>query len=248
MTVNEAIRHQWKQLKDKPLKAKIVHIISYFWIPIVTVLGLAVLLVSQVIHVANQKETVLHITFINTLVSNEQVEEYCLRVGSLLQLDPDKQIIAADTGLVISQDDVSQTYQNVQKFSAMVSAHETDLVVGNLDQIKGFAYSEYFHDLADILSEEQLANYKDFLLYMDGALIQDADPEKGPVTYPDLQSPENMKAPIPVALRIPLSAYLSDIINPNQKDEVIISVVFGAQNTANIVSFVEAIMEGKGGL
>lgn len=247
MTVNEAVQYQLRQLKGKPFREKVTHFISYFWIPIVAVTAIIALLISQINHLVNQKDTVLHITCINALAQGDAVNDYCSQLGILLQTDPSKHMIGVDTSLVISQDNLTETYQSVQKLMAMVNAHETDLVVGDFDVIRNFAYSEYFCNLSDVLTHEEMIKYRDYFLYIDGALLQDITPLTETIEYPDARRPETMTDPIPVALQIHSTTFLSEQFYPNLKGEVVVSVVVNAKNTVNIEAFLRNIMEGTGG-
>ena len=247
MTVKEAVRYQLRQLKGKPLKSKVSHIISYFWIPIVAVAVLIVLLISQVSSLTNRKDTVLHITCINAVAKPEAVEDYCSQLSQLLQVDQSKHIIGVDTSILVYQDNMPESYQIVQKLIAMVNAHETDLVFGDFNIIRNFAYSEYFCDLSDVLPHEAMIKYQDYLLYIDGTLLPNVTPLTEPIEYPDARKPETMTDPIPVALQIPSSARLSEQFYPHLTGDVAVSVVFNAKNTVNIEAFLKNIMEGIGG-
>ena len=71
MTTSEAIAHQLKQLKGKPLKEKLEHIITYFWGPILGVLAVIVLGIFLIVHFSTRKGDALNVFCLNSFIKTD---------------------------------------------------------------------------------------------------------------------------------------------------------------------------------
>jgi hypothetical protein len=74
MTSTGAMLYQLKQLKGKPLKQQLEHIVTYFWLPILLTAAILIATVSYVVHLVTLKEEALNVMCVNA-VSNIEADE-----------------------------------------------------------------------------------------------------------------------------------------------------------------------------
>ena len=74
MTAWEATIYQLKKLKGKPLKQKVAHILTYFWLQILIVAVVVLCAVSYIVHVATVKDTALHVTCVNAFADPDDCQ------------------------------------------------------------------------------------------------------------------------------------------------------------------------------
>ena len=105
----------------------------------------------------------------------------------------------------------------IQGLVAQCSGGTLDFITGDMEAMTIFAYGEYFYDLREILTVEEMELFKPYILYVDldyqrqveAALIT---PEVIPTMVPpDMRYPEKMVEPIPVLIDLRDSALLSEI-------------------------------------
>ena len=71
MTSTEAMIYQLKNLKGKPFKQKVEHIVTYFWLPIVITLVILISLGSYIVHVVTMKDMALSVNCLNAFSDAE---------------------------------------------------------------------------------------------------------------------------------------------------------------------------------
>lgn len=105
----------------------------------------------------------------------------------------------------------------IQGLVAQCSGGTLDFITGDMEAMTIFAYGEYFYDLREVLTEEEMHLLEPYILYVDldyqrqieAALIT---PEVIPTMVPpDMRYPENMVEPIPVLIDLRDSDLLSEI-------------------------------------
>ena len=76
MTSTEAMIYQLKNLKGKPFKQKVEHIVTYFWLPILLTVAILYGLGAYIVHVVTMKDTALSVICLNTYADNALANEY----------------------------------------------------------------------------------------------------------------------------------------------------------------------------
>lgn len=220
MTSREAMIQQLKNLKGKPLKEKVVHIVTYFWAPIAAVLFTVFVIASLIVTNANRKETALSFYCLNSMAGQNPVQEYLdeFAVSQGVDLNECEVALLANANTYGTDDAVS--YANAEVFAAMVVAQELDLATGSIPILLQLAYNENFWDLSQLLDPEQIEANKDSLLYVDMvfleeikklSILEDIPP------YPDPTKPEDMEQPIPFALLLPEDAEFTELSYPHMQ-------------------------------
>ena len=244
MTSTEAKLYQLKQLKGKPLKLQLVHIITYFWLPILLSLALLVGAVAYIVHLVNMKDLGLAVICLNARTNSEATTEFLEDFVQYASIDTDTYEISLEDRLFLSDELSSDAYQANQVIMVQGSAGDLDVVAGDMTFVQSYFYWDIFGDLREQLTAQQQEKYADYFLYMDMAVLRemesslDASPEQ-----PDPTKPELMAEPVPVALLIPqgsrlLEAYYSDVTAP-----ICLGILGNSENMERVLSFLDYIME-----
>lgn len=105
----------------------------------------------------------------------------------------------------------------LQGLVAQCSGGTIDFITGDMEAMTIFAYGDYFYDLREVLSEDELEQYEPYFLYIDRDYQRQVDealatPELIPTMVPpDMRYPEKMIDPAPVLIDLRESELLSDI-------------------------------------
>lgn len=244
MTSTEAKLYQLKQLKGKPLKQQLEHIITYFWLPILLSLALLVGAVAYIVHLVNMKDLGLAVICLNARTNSEATTEFLEDFVQYASIDTDTYEISLEDRLFLSDELSSDAYQANQVIMVQGSAGDLDVVAGDMTFVQSYFYWDIFGDLREQLTAQQQEKYADYFLYMDMAVLRemesslDASPEQ-----PDPTKPELMAEPVPVALLIPqgsrlLEAYYSDVTAP-----ICLGILGNSENMERVLSFLDYIME-----
>ena len=245
MTAREATIHHLKQLKGQPLKAQLSYILTSFRVPIVIALVAIYILSSLIVHWVTQKPTVLNLSYINTIVSEEGLNSYLQDFAQAHNIDTDKATLLTDPFYIGTETDAG--YEYLQSFMAKQAAGSLDITVSGQDTLLDFAYQSYFCDLRELLTEAQLNQLSSAILYVDLDFMEQIDPyEPLPSTYPDPTKPEEMENPIPFAIMLQSDWTFSQMCLPDTYQKNAIAVIVNAGNMENAKGFLQFILDNKG--
>lgn len=105
----------------------------------------------------------------------------------------------------------------IQGLVAQCSGGTIDFITGDMEAMTIFAYGDYFYDLREVLTEEEMELFKPYILYIDRDYQRQVEealttPEVIPTMVPpDMRYPEHMVDPIPVLIDLRESGLLSNI-------------------------------------
>ena len=244
MTSTEAIIYQLKNLKGKPFKQKIAHIVTYFWLPIVITLAILIGLGSYIVHLVTTKDTALSVICLNTYADSAQANEYITSFAENAGINLEEYEVFISTGLTLDDQDLTTSYNTAQVIAAQVAAHSVDMLAGDLGTATRYFYQEMFWELDQVLTPEQMEKYADYFLYADMAVVRQLrkELEESPV-FPNPTKPEEMAEPVAVALRIPMDSGLMENCYSYLKTDIAVGIVATAPNLDNVLSFLDYIME-----
>lgn len=245
MTSKEAILHQLKNLKGKPLKQKIEHILTYFWIPILIVLVLLFSTGSYIVHRLTMKDIALSVNCINAMADAETAQAYIDAFADAAGIDREKYVMQISAHYILDDKDLASSYNTTQVIVSQIAAGATDILAGDRETMLGYCYQEFFQPLDAVLTAQQLEAHKDAFLYIDMALvrqIQENFIEEMP-EFPDPTKPEEMAEPMAIALRVPEDSPFRIACFPYRKNDVVLGLAVNSENLANAVAFMEYVME-----
>lgn len=244
MTSREAAIYQLKQLKGKPLKTKITHIITYFWVPIAAILAAIIFLISMIVHYANLKPTALSVCCLNTIADQTSVDGYLRQFAQDQGIDLEEFDVTARVDIAFFGTDAETDYQNAQVLAAMLMTGALDVMTADHATITGYSYQQAFIDLEELLTQEQMETLAPHFLYMDLSYLEEMETFSNEARqYPDPTKPEEMEQPVPIAIILQPDWEFASICYPYTYGYYAVGLVAGAQNAANAEAFLQYILE-----
>ena len=245
MKFSQLIRKDRELLKGKSPTEKLKHIWLYYkWY-----LGAALLLViyvsSTIYSNVAAANCILNGVFLNTTAPSYSVlshgEEF-LAAGSYT---PGSEVYFDTMHYSTDPDaeDAASVYETFQLLLAKAHAGELDLLVTGSGTLNQLIYNEFFLDLNQILTTEQIQTYDGLFLYMDKAFLsQLGDPGAAPASYPDPTKPELMTEPVPVLVDIRNSKAVSALYT-DSTDLYALGFVVGGQHPEVARHYLDYLME-----
>ena len=168
------------------------------------------------------------------------------------QLDPDKARINLITGANYVIGDETKADGNYAVLNVIIeekNKENLDFLTGDAETATVLAYSGFFADLSEVLSEEQLAQYEPYLRYIDQAVIDEMEKMVASDTITDIEIPdcdklEEMEKPVPVM--IDMSGYdaVADIY-PEATESIVFAVFENTPMKDVMQRVIRFIMEEK---
>lgn len=244
MTSTEAMIYQLKNLKGKPFKQKVEHIVTYFWLPIVITLAIVIGLASYIVHIVTAKDTALNVICLNAYADNENARTYINDFATEIGIDLEEYEVHISTDLTLDDQDLASAYNTAQVIVAQVAAHSVDVLAADLETLTRYFYQEMFWELDQVLTPEQMEKYADYILYADMAVVRklQEELEEAPV-FPDPTKPEEMAEPFPIAVRVPEDSGFKKNCYTYWKSDVAFGLVATTENMENTLAFLDYIME-----
>lgn len=244
MTSTEAMIYQLKKLKGKPLKQKVEHIATYFWLPIVITLAIVIAVGSYIVHLSTMKDMALSVICLNAYSDGEAAREFVIDFAEKAKIDLKEYEVNISTNMILNDADLSTAYNTAQVLAAQVVAHSVDLLAGDLKTSTRYFYQGMYWDLNQVLTEQQKAQYAEYFLYADMAVVRRLQEElvESP-QFPDPTKPEEMEEPVPVALLVPSDSDFTTTCYPYNKDGVVVGIVSASENQENALAFLDHIMQ-----
>lgn len=244
MTSTEAMIYQLKRLKGKPLKVKVVHIATYYWLPIVIVLTIAIAAGSYIVHLVTMKDMALGVICLNAYSDSDTTNKFIVDFAEKKEIDLKEYDVVFSTKLTLNEDDLSIAYNTSQVIAARVADHSVDLLTGDLETITRYFYQDIFLDLNQVMTEEQKTRYAAHFLYVDMSVMRRfQDGFVSSIQFPNPMKPEEMEEPVPVALWLSSGNNFSSTFYPHSKDCVVVGVIATSENLVNALAFLDYVMQ-----
>jgi hypothetical protein len=222
--------YEFRKLKNEGWKAKVSYILTYYWIPIVVILVLLAVLISQVIHFATKKEVALSGHWINAVFEQADSEKFLADATAELGIDSNTCKIAFSNSLLTDGDKHSEVATH-QLIAAKIASQSLDFLVADTQFLVQYAYDESFCDLRTVLSTQQIQSLSPYFLYVDQSLIGSAVTTNTlPSQFPDPTAPEKMKKPVPFAIQIPKGSAFDQVYYGHTKKPAAIAILCNAPN------------------
>ena len=154
-------------IKDLKGKARIEYIWDYYKLPILAVICVIAFIIYMIVHFVTYKETALEIFMVNT--TNQNTEEVAASTDEFFQqegLSGKDEEIFIDTSIQFSEDmgDSTNYYSN-QSLTVKFAVGGGDILFAPDYVFNTYAASSAMIPLTDILTDDELEQYKDILVY-----------------------------------------------------------------------------------
>ena len=251
MKIIDNFKEDMKKLRGFTTQEKLEFIRQYYIWHIVVILAVVVIAVSSIVSAITKKDAVLNGIMLNVgeegrLAATELCEDFLQKQG----MDTKKVKVDLNSNMIFipeSDENIESNYATLDVLTARITGKLSDFVTGNYNAMLVLSYSDYFIDLSQVMTEEQLSAYADRLLYIDGAVLEafrnaaDTGDYGADIKIPDPQKPELMEKPVPVFLNVAGSDALK-MVYPNTTEKILLSVTANYPNPQNLISFIDYLI------
>ncbi len=252
MALMDEFKEERENMKKAPLKEKIDYIWQYYkWhilIPLIIIIGLS----SYIYTLVTKPDILLDGILLNTYntEASDMTDKLTEEFFKVQNIDGKKYDISLNSTLSYNADTLAGAtdYETSQILTAWLAAGDIDFISGDLSTMTTLAYKDYFADLRDILSEEQIKTFEPYFLYIDEAvLFAPTSDEVYDLTavdteeYPDCTKPVEMDRPIPVLIDISGYKKLEELYaNP---DELVLGIAVNSDMNDIFFEFLDFLKE-----
>lgn len=169
---------------------------------------------------------------------------FCRKEG----IDLNTSDITFDTSIRIVEDSMDETsITSSQKLMVYVAANELDCMITDFTSFQKYANSSMFHDLRDILTDEQIQALEPYFYYVDREVVlaieaanDDMNTDYTP-DYPDPLHPEDMQDPVPVGICLTDCKDLTDTYY-FRGDGIVMGIYANAEHVQTAVDLAEYLL------
>lgn len=246
MAQMDEFKKEREAIKTAPLKKRLSYFWDYYkWHTLFTITVIAIIC-GYIYHVATAKESILNGVMLNSFAEGDTTVSVAEDFAEKKGIDISEYDIVLNT--TFSYGDSFTYVESRQAITAQSSAGLIDFFAGDTESMQDIAYSFMLMDLRDILTEEQVALYEPYFIYIDQVVLEAIDAasdnidEPINITYPDWHDPDSMEQPIPVLIDVSECEHLRTLY-----DESISELAFGIStsisNTEQTLAFLDYLME-----
>lgn len=177
MTLREDFENQKKMLEGRTRKEKLAWFWGYYKIPVIVFAVTIFLVISLVRTWLNNKPEAAGLVMLNC--ENEQAYDdpsdwLEQPLADYLAVNLSTNSLMLSTGGYLSPGGSTDQYEiaEAQKVMVYVAANEVDVMCADAWNFESYAVADMFLDLRKVLTESQLTKYRDYIYYVDGAVIQ----------------------------------------------------------------------------
>lgn len=242
MTAAEARKQQWDSLKGQPLQ-RLKYVFTYYWPAILGVLCVVIFLTTWIYGIATKKEVALGGHLINAAVVQDNTGDITQAFMEHQQIDAEKYTFNLSYDAHLSSGTPDTALVAMEALVARIAVGELQFLVSDLENYP--IMSAYYADLRNVLSQQQLEQWKDRLVYVEKEALDllTSDVVDKDIVLPKYYlSAEGLKDPLPIGIRLSDSSCLMDYYK-FPKGEVIFGFVHNITETENAIAFLEYIME-----
>lgn len=165
-SLSDEIREQNAKLKGAPLKDKLMYFKDYYLLTTIAVIIIGAFVFSLgYTMLTAPRDTAFGAFFYNDTGDSSNtglIDSFVAYMG----IDTSKQNAYIDSSMTFSSDITDyNSYTELEKAMAVITAHELDVIVGDTDTIDYFAECEFLNDITAVLPEDLLKSYEDRLYY-----------------------------------------------------------------------------------
>lgn len=252
MAAMDEFRKEREAIKNGSLKQKLSYFWDYYKWYVIIPLIIIIMVGNTIYHKLTDPETILNGVLLNCYNLEEQAPttELLETFYEKQEIDTSEYKVDLNTSLSYSTDEnaASTNYSSIQVLMAWTGAGTLDFISGNLDAMVDLSYRGYFTDLTEFLTEEQIAQYEPYFLYMDQAVVEkrneafDKGEEADSIPTPDATQPETMEKPIPVLIDMSQSEKLTTVYG-DSANALTFGVAANAPNQEMTLAFINYLMK-----
>ena len=249
MAVMDEFREERALIKQGTRKQKYQYFKDYYFWPLLLTTIAVVFVVALCYQIIAGKTTGFYAGMLNA--SGYQDNQWFTdEFVEMAQIPTKKQTVYMDSGMYFeygSSDE--ETMVTVQKMNTRVGAGQMDVLMGTKDAFSYYANSGMLADLREMLTEEQVARYKDSFYYVDQAYADEreamfrAGKDTSTLPIPNPKDPTAMKEPIPVAIYVESSERLNKAYYfRDSEDGIAVGILANTSHPDYALCFIDYLM------
>ena len=246
MTPKEAISQQMQTLKGMSWKARLEHIITYYWFSFVVILCVLIFIISYTVHLVTLKEPVLNVICLNSSAVDSEADRFGEAFAQATGIDTEQYAVKISTNMAFSEEKTQGGATITEVLLTRIVAQSVDVLVSDEETMYQHFYQGILADLSQLLTPTQQEQYASYFLYVDQDVLEEVkhmtDLENIP-DFPDPSKPETMKNPVPVAIRMSGDSRFLEVFFPDCGGAVSVGIAINSPNVSNALAFLDYIME-----
>ena len=204
MTIREATKARWEEMKTKSRKERWDYFKYYYGGFAVTILIALILTGSLIKTLLFPEVPSFYCLFMNSMETNvtqSDLDDFAVSQG----VDIKKHPVYTDFTVFVSEETSVEEFDALEKMGAMIAAGEVDSLATHKDLFVSMGYNDYLMDLRTFLDEETLAKLEGRLIYIDQNIIdtmidQAFESLDFRIDFPEEDAPETMVDPVPIGV------------------------------------------------
>lgn len=241
-----------KIFQNGTTKEKFEYIFDYYKWHILVIILVIYFIANMIYTNLTTKEYVLQGIFLNMFSESNTLTDLEQDFLNDYPINDDSEDIFFDSSLYYlpntNSSNSTASYETLQLLTVRIATGEIDFIIGDLATIADLSYNQYFSNLVEVLSEEQIKAYESYFLYYDKAVLEkwdsiDYTSENISEMYiPDPTRPELMEEPVPVMINISVNDKLTEIY-PETPTNYAIGIVANGPNKENTLEFLDYLIQ-----
>lgn len=256
MAIKDEIKAARKDLVENgTIKEKIAYIFDYYTIHIVVIVAILMFTIGFIHHQITKPDVVFNGLLLNVLSFEEDNPVEDLKSGFMEHIDMNTKEYDMSLNYSLkykfgdeSQQSKTDNYHASQAVMTQCDAGVVDFISSPLSAFLEYGYGNLLVNLEDVLSEEDLAKYEPYFLYVDLDVVKqkeeawDNNMKASDIPCPDPTKPEEMKQPIPVFIDVTKCEKMAKIYDYSS-DTIVVAIVANAPNPNRISDFLTYLFE-----
>lgn len=156
-------RKKWKSMNRKERKT---HFIEYYLGPLL-VAAAVIFIIGYFVYdaVKNYRDVVLMVAVVNDRFDDDTLKSFNSDLITYLGYDEKKEKVDFDDKYMLSGGDSAEALSAAEQITSYIYAGQLDCMIADTGAFDHYASLGCFYDLRNILNEEQLNRYADYLYY-----------------------------------------------------------------------------------
>ena len=256
MALKDELRGRQELLKNGTFKEKIAYFFDYYKLHTFLISFVLICVGSLIYKNITKKDIILNGILLNVVSGNsaDVIEDMHDDFLEYIEVDTKEYDVFFNSSLFYNiGDDSNETqlsdFESLQAIMVQCAAGDIDFISSPLSAILDSGYSELFINLEELLTEEELALYKPYLLYIDGAVLEkknealDNDQNPAEILCPDPSKPEEMEEPIPVFIDVTKCEEMADIYSAYGSKTLVLGCIANAPNPERLTDFLAFLFD-----
>ena len=175
MAVMDEFKEEREALKNGTPRQKLAYFWYYYKWHVIIALVVIIMIVSFIKQLTDRKDPAFYAVMLNASLLDQMTSEQPDFVTDFAEkegIDLNTSDITFDTSIRIVEDSMDETsITSSQKLMVYVAANELDCMITDFTSFQKYANSSMFHDLRDILTDEQIQALEPYFYYVDREVV-----------------------------------------------------------------------------